>query len=69
MGPLVRLWIQTKNDEGGLFGGRQRAFVGARLLSSETEDLFVVCIPRKNKLAKRSARCLMKCASGPAFYQ
>ena len=49
MGPLVRLWIQIKNDEGVLFGGRQRAFVVARLLSSGTEDLFVVCILRKNK--------------------
>ena len=38
-----------KNDEGVIFGGRQRAFVVARLLSSGTEDLFVVCILRKNK--------------------
>ena len=31
------------------FGGRQRAFVVARLLSSGAEDLFVVCILRRNK--------------------
>ena len=56
-------------DEGVIFGGRQRAFVVARLLSSGTEVLFVVCILRRNKLAERTARCLMKCAIGPAFYQ
>ena len=49
MRSLVWLWIQIKNDEGVIFGGRQRAFVVARLLSSGTEDLFVVCILRKNK--------------------
>ena len=40
-----------ENDEGSLliFGGRQRAFVVALLLSSGAEDLFVVCILRKNK--------------------
>ena len=38
-----------KNDEGVIFGGRQRAFVVARLLSSGAEVLFVVCILRKNK--------------------
>ena len=33
-------------------------------------DLFVVVyIPRRNNWAKQTARCLMKCASGPAFYQ
>ena len=37
------------NDEGVIFGGRQRALVVARLLSNGTEDLFVVCILRKNK--------------------
>ena len=47
--PLVRLWIEIKNDEGVIFGGRQRAFVVARLLSSGTEVFFVVCILRKNK--------------------
>ena len=31
------------------FGGRHQAFVVARLLSSGAEDLFVVCILRKNK--------------------
>ena len=49
MRSLVRLWIQIKNDEGVIFGGRQRAFVVDRLLSSGTEDLFVVCILRRNK--------------------
>ena len=49
MRSLVRLWIQIKNDEGVPFGGRQRAFVVDRLLSSGTEDLFVVCILRRNK--------------------
>ena len=38
-----------KNDGGVIFGGRQRAFVVALLLSSGAEDLFVVCILRKNK--------------------
>ena len=38
-----------KNDEGVIFGGRQRAFVVARLLSSGAEVLFVVCILRRNK--------------------
>ena len=47
--PLVRLWIEIKNDEGVIFGDCQRAFVVARLLSRGTEDLFVVCILRKNK--------------------
>ena len=32
-------------------------------------DLFFVCVLRRKKWAKRTARCLMKCASGPAFYQ
>ena len=49
MKSLVRLWIQIKNDEGVIFVGRQRALVVARLLSSGTEDLFVVCRLRKNK--------------------
>ena len=31
------------------FGGRHQAFVVARLLSSGAEDLFVVCILRRNK--------------------
>ena len=66
---IVRLWIQIKNDEGVIFGGRQRALVVARLLSIGAEDLFVVCRLRKNNWAKRTARCLMKCASDPAFYQ
>ena len=42
-------YTRIKNDEGVIFGGRQRAFVAARLLSSGAEDLFVVCILRKNK--------------------
>ena len=49
MKSLVRLWIQIKNDEGVIFGGRQRALVVARLLSGGTEDLFVVCSLRKKK--------------------
>ena len=32
-----------------ILGGRQRAFVVARLLSSGAEVLFVVCILRRNK--------------------
>ena len=48
MKSLVRLWRQIKNDEGVIFGGRQRALAVARLLSSGTEDLFVVCRLRKN---------------------
>ena len=27
---LSRLWIEIRNDEGVIFGGRQRAFVVAR---------------------------------------
>ena len=42
-------YTRIKNDEGVIFGDCQRAFVVARLLSSGAEDLFVVCILRKNK--------------------
>ena len=41
--------LELRTMKGVIFGGRQRAFVVARLLSSGTEDLFVVCILRKNK--------------------
>ena len=40
-------YTRIKNDEGVIFGGRQRAFVVARLLSSGAEDLFVLYTAKK----------------------
>ena len=60
----------TTNDEGSyIFGGRQRVLLWLVLLRAVVDLFVVVYIPRRNNWAKQTARCLMKCASGPAFYQ
>ena len=50
--PLVRLWIEIMNDEGVIFGGRQRALVVARLLSNGTEDLFCCLYTAKKQMSQ-----------------
>ena len=56
------------NYEGSyIFGGRQRAFVMACFTPSSGG--LVCCLYTAKKQLSQTARCLMKCASSPAFCQ